>query len=372
MAKRKNSESKDAGELVRKNGKRARISQSDVPRVSLRKAVRLAESLRDNFGGKSAAPHQLAIAIDLSPTSSTWQFLCGASIAYGITSGGYGASEISLTDLGKRIVLPTSEGDDAAAKVEASLKPRIPREFFEKYDKSKFPQDKIAKNVLIDMGVPSERAEECLSVIKENGNFVRSIIETKTGLFVALDRTAQTAAFSDSGQGGTTDLGSGDGDNGTPHTHGQVIPPAPKVSTPKNNNVFIAHGKNTEIVEQLKKLLVFGRFEPVVAVEHETIAVSVPDKVVRDMRKCTAGILHLCSEETLLDSQSNPVHRLNENVLIEIGAAMALYDHNFILLVEKGIHVPSNLQGLQRCEYEGSKLDVDATMKLLAAFNEFK
>jgi Predicted nucleotide-binding protein containing TIR-like domain len=39
----------------------------------------------------------------------------------------------------------------------------------------------------------------------------------------------------------------------------------------------------------------------------------------------------------------------NSNVLIEIGAAMALYDRNFILLVEEGTKLPSNLQGLYEC-----------------------
>jgi predicted nucleotide-binding protein len=51
---------------------------------------------------------------------------------------------------------------------------------------------------------------------------------------------------------------------------------------------------------------------------------------------------------------------------------MALYDKNFILLVHKGVPLPSNLQGLYRCEYEGDKLDYEATMKLLKTFNEFK
>ena len=63
---------------------------------------------------------------------------------------------------------------------------------------------------------------------------------------------------------------------------------------------------------------------------------------------------------------------INPNVLIEIGAAMALYDKNFVLLVQKGVQLPSNLQGLYRCEYEGEMLDYQSTMKLLKTFNEFK
>ena len=63
---------------------------------------------------------------------------------------------------------------------------------------------------------------------------------------------------------------------------------------------------------------------------------------------------------------------INQNVLIEIGAALALYGKRVVLLVERGLSLPSNLQGLYRCEYEGDKLDYEATMKLLKTFNQFK
>jgi predicted nucleotide-binding protein len=58
--------------------------------------------------------------------------------------------------------------------------------------------------------------------------------------------------------------------------------------------------------------------------------------------------------------------------LIEIGAALALYKRNVVLLVQQGLHLPSNLQGLYRCEYTGNKLDYEATMKLLKTFSQFK
>jgi predicted nucleotide-binding protein len=51
---------------------------------------------------------------------------------------------------------------------------------------------------------------------------------------------------------------------------------------------------------------------------------------------------------------------------------MALYSKKVILLVERGVALPSNLQGLYRCEFEGDKLDYDSTMKLLKTFNQFR
>jgi predicted nucleotide-binding protein len=108
-----------------------------------------------------------------------------------------------------------------------------------------------------------------------------------------------------------------------------------------------------------------------VAEEQETPSKPVPDKVMEAMRSCFAGVIHIETEEELLDEQGTVHHKINENVLIEIGAAMALYQRNFILLVRRGINLPSNLQGLYLCYYDGEKLDLEAAMKILKAFNDF-
>jgi predicted nucleotide-binding protein len=115
---------------------------------------------------------------------------------------------------------------------------------------------------------------------------------------------------------------------------------------PPSNRVFITHGKNKEILTQIKELLTFGSFQPVVSVEHETVSKPVPDKVMDDMRSCSAAIVHVGTELKLLDPQGNEHRILNPNVLIEIGAAMAVYGRRFILLVEGGVTLSSNLQGL--------------------------
>lgn len=139
----------------------------------------------------------------------------------------------------------------------------------------------------------------------------------------------------------------------------------------RNNRVFITHGRNKKILDQVKDIVGFGKFVPVVAAEHETAAKPVPDKVMDDMRGCAAAVIHVGAEGTLYDKDGNEVPQLNGNVLIEIGAAMALYGRNFVLLVEEGVKLPSNLQGLYECRYQGDELSAATMMKLLKAFNEF-
>jgi predicted nucleotide-binding protein len=153
--------------------------------------------------------------------------------------------------------------------------------------------------------------------------------------------------------------------------------PGSEIKTPekvsqRGNRVFITHGKNKKILEQVKELVLFGKFEPVVAQEREASAKPVPDKVMDEMRSCHAAVIHVGLEGVLLDPEGNEHPQINGNVLIEIGAAMALYGRQFILLVEDGVKLPSNLQGLYECRYSGDELNMPATMKLLKAFNEFR
>jgi predicted nucleotide-binding protein len=110
----------------------------------------------------------------------------------------------------------------------------------------------------------------------------------------------------------------------------------------------------------------------VISVEQETASKPVPQKVLDDMRACGAGIIHVKPEERLLDQEGNERRILNQNVLIEIGAAMALYGEHFILLVEDGAKLPSNLQGLYEVRYSGEELGYEATIKVLKALNQFK
>src|SRR3972149_3162090 len=122
MAKKK---AEAVPEQIAQVEKRSRISQADVPSNSVEEALRVPRALIDNYGGKSAPPLQLAIALKMTPTSGPFRMLCGSAIAYGLTSGGYNAKEIIVEPLSRRILEPVKEGDHLFAKREAALKPRI-------------------------------------------------------------------------------------------------------------------------------------------------------------------------------------------------------------------------------------------------------
>lgn len=107
--------------------KRTYFRQSDFPQTTLQQAQKIASALVDNFAGKEGSPPDIALSMDISPTSSGWPVLAGSSIAYGLTDGGVNANAIKLTALGRKLVAPEQEGDDLAARREAIAKPRIQR-----------------------------------------------------------------------------------------------------------------------------------------------------------------------------------------------------------------------------------------------------
>jgi predicted nucleotide-binding protein len=366
------------------SGKRAYFKQADFPQTSLQQAQKIASALMDNFAGRDGSPPDIALSIGVGPTSNAWPALAGSSIAYGLTEGGVNANTIKLTPLGRKLVAPEEEGGDLAARREAIMKPRILKEFFERYRRAKFPNDTITGNVLRSLGLPADRVQSALDIVKANGRYAGIIRETPTGPFVNLDSPGvpaptATPALPEHDDGAeATDAADTTQETLTARQSAPASlsvatsTAAPSAFDPKTNRVFISHGKQRAVVTQIKELLAFGSFDPVVSVERESTAIPVPEKVFEDMRSCGAGVIHVGGEGQYLDREGGEHHKINDNVLIEIGAAMALYGKKVVLLVEKGVTLPSNLQGLYRCDLEGDRLDYDATMKLLKTFSQFR
>jgi hypothetical protein len=175
-----------APKTLNNDRKRKYLSQGDVPSCSLDKALEIAKAIADNYGYGPATPVQVAAALEVQPSSGPFRMLAGASIAYGLTKGGYNAPTISIEPLGMRIVRPTKEDDDKAAKREALLRPRVIRLFLEKYNGAAIPKETIAENVLIDMDVPKDRAAEVLKLIVEGAGAVGFLADINGRKYVDL------------------------------------------------------------------------------------------------------------------------------------------------------------------------------------------
>ena len=350
------------------------IKQSDVPSMSLEQALRVPQAIADNYALKPTTPLNVAAAMDMQPSSGPFRMICGAAVAYGLTEGGYNAQTIEVAPLGRRIVRTTVDGDDLLAKREAILKPRVIGEFLRKYDNSPIAKESIAINVLEELAVPRERAPEVFELIKESASSLGLIKTIKDRSYVDLagvsPPTAEEHEAEEQELSDPTLLSDESEDDEAVAT--TLAPTIDARSDARRKRVFITHGKNRSFLDPIKKLLAFGEMEPVVSVDQQTVSKPVPDKVLADMRGCGAAIIHVDADRVLMDSEAKEHILLNENVLIEIGAAMALYGRRFILLVKDGVRLPSNLQGLYEVRYEGDQLDGNATIKLLEAINDIK
>jgi predicted nucleotide-binding protein len=362
-----------AAKKAAQESKRVRVSQSDVPSIALSDALKVAFAISENYGGKPATPLDIAKALQITTTSSGFRMLMSASKAYGLTEGGYAASEVSLTPLAQRITRPLSEGDDLKAKIEAFLRPKIISDFCKKYDQSNIPRDDIARNILIDLGVPQERSGEVFNLILSGAQALGLISEIKDKRYLSLKSTSAANPM-DRNTGRDDFQETSQSSDAPKDVHNQELPtPAPlKTNDSRAKRVFLTHGKNTAFIAPIKKLLAFGELEAVVSTEMQSVSQPVPEKVMRDMRSCGAAIIHVDGEQTLIDADANHIQVLNPNVLIEVGAAMALYGKRFILIVREGVKLPSNLQGLYEVRYNGDTLDGDATIRLLEAINQLK
>lgn len=359
------------------------LKQTNMPSYSTEEALRVAEAIINNYAGEPTSPLKIAKALDMLPSSVKFRMMCGSSSAYGFTQGGSRADKIAVEKRARDILESSSESVKLNARREALLAPRVPGAFLKKYNGSPIPRNDIAQHVLEEMGIPEAKAEDVLKRIVESAEavgFVETIKGKKyidlSGIAVPNDRSKEEEsveeAIDEPFEQSDVEVNQRKNSDVSPQKHLSVQDVRPGLKTARARRVFITHGKNKSFIEPIKKLLSFGELEAVVSVEKQSVSIPVPDKVMNDMRGCGAAIIHVEDEMKLMDQKAEEHVVLNPNVLIEIGAAMALYGRRFILLVKDGVELPSNLQGLYEVRYTGDALDGNATIRLLEAIIDIK
>ncbi len=330
------------------------------PRDSFKRSITIAESIEKNNAGKPYDRLDLAKSLNWSPNSSGFRQLIASSSRYGLTEGSHSADKITLSALGSSIVAPTSEEEKAEALREALLKPDLFRKVIEYYNKKMLPKEELFKNTLRkEFGVVVEDIESCYEVLLMNLRDYGLIQSIKGNEFLQLDKLAPHEAeqleVPSVGEPGVTQA---------------PVPPIGAPEIPTKPRVFISHSKNKKIPDQLKQMLAFGGFEWEIAVERETTAIPIPEKVFGLMRKCNCAVINVSADEQ--EKREEGGYGINQNVLIEIGAAFLQYEKRVILLVDKRVQLPSNLQGLNALYYEGDELSWETGMRLQKALTEFR
>jgi predicted nucleotide-binding protein len=340
-------------EMARRNY----VRQSDVPSRSVKDALKVAQALADEYGKQPTRPIDVAKAMGLTPTAGPFRMITGASIAYGFTDGGYNADQIALTDLGRRAVSPTVEGDDVAARREGFLQPRVIKEFMTKYDGSKLPSESIARNVLESMGVAGEKTASTLKLILDGAGELGLLTDFDGKPWVDLGSKIDAPKVAEVDQGEVTpdDLSEVD-----EHADLKEDPPdVPEEAEVRRrpNVLFVGHGKNKKPLTQLTALLDRLKIPYLVAAAEANRGRPIPVKVRQTMEECGAGILIFSADEELYDADQKSVWKNSENVAHELGAAAVMYDDRIIVFKEEAVSLASNYESIGYIEFEKDKLD---------------
>ena len=97
-----------------------------------------------------------------------------------------------------------------------------------------------------------------------------------------------------------------------------------EAATTHQPTFFISHSKNAKILNQIKSNLEFGGFSYKVAIETETTAIPIPEKIFGMMRDCNCAIVNVSADEQ--ERSEDGSYGINANVLVEIGAAFLAYN----------------------------------------------
>jgi Predicted nucleotide-binding protein containing TIR-like domain len=356
-------------------GPRTKISQTDIPRVTLDQALRVPRAIADQYGKTPTRPLDVAAALNMTPTAGSFRELCGASIGYGLTEGGPNAQVISLTPLGRRAVAPLTEGDDARAQREAALQPTIVRGFLEQYDGSALPSEKIAFNVLESKGVPASRTQEVHQLILRNAESVGFLKPIKDRTYVDLTGAAP-ATPTEVQMGEVADPEPDEsGEGATPNNGAVSEKPGDETSQVGNraepNAIFLGHGKNRKPLDQLIRILDEYGIPHKEAIAEPNAGRPIPAKVAGTMRECGAAILIFTADEEFRNAADETVWRPSENVAHELGAASVLYDNRIIIFKEEGVTLASNFSSIGYISFEKDKLS-DKGIDLFRELVNFK
>ncbi len=352
------------------NHKRGYVTQSDVPRHDLASAVRVPRALEDHYGGGPASPLDIATSLNSTPGSSWFRMLTGASIAYGLTEGGSNSAEIKLTPLGRRVVAPTSEGDDQVALREALLKPRVVNEFLSKYERKKIPPDNIAKNVLASLGVAKEATGRTYEVILEGARHAGLLRAMKGGDEWVELRGVRRAPAPDTGEEPRDPDRAADDDQLGAKEEADATTVDGQVR-PKPKPIFVGHGKNKGPLAKVEDILKNFNIPYKTAIAEANLGQPIPTKVKTVMRECGSAILIFTKDEKFLDQEGNEVWRPSENVVYELGAASLAYDDRVVIFMEDGLTFPANFESVGHITFQPDAIEAK-TMDLIKELIGFR
>ena len=339
------------------NQKKPHFKQTSIPLCSVKDALVVPEIMLREMNVAESTPLQVSLNLGLTAKSSRWRIISGASIAYGFTVGGWNAKRITIKECGKSALGGIDNIEGLKAIREAVLRPILLKRFYNYYNGRPLPNDNEGIDTLLKWNVPRDRANNVLSLIKENALYANFLVDIQGRQYIALDNF-------DTNLNNTRKVIEKNIDN---NQLGAYVSKSDikREITKDCNKVYISYKKNGKVIESLNTLLKYGSFEPVLHCRGISNIINLSDADLNVMSTCCAGIIDLDEEKTFFDTEGIKHKIFDDSVLVELGAVKAFYKDKVILLYNEGSTIPTNIKGVHFCEYKGDTLDSDAFLSLV-------
>ena len=327
------------------------------PKFNLERAVAVSKEIQDSNAGKPMKRLLLADAMGISPSSSAFKALLSCSLQYGLTNGTEKADSITLTELGRSIVAPLNDHERQTALRKAAVSPELFSRILGHYDGGRWPSADFLKNALQrEFDVDLVVADECISILTENGKYAGFLKEISGKAHIMLDVPSASVRPDEDTDSGGPPVEEIEIPLDTPTRQETHEPPKPK-----QDHIFIAHGKNKRPLEQLKKVLDKFKISYKIAEEEPNQGRPISNKVRETISTCHSAILIFTADEELRDLEGNPVYRPSENVVHELGACSLQFGQRIVIFKEDSIQLPTNVRDIGYISFEKDHLDSKAS-----------
>ena len=327
----------------------------EYPLFTLEKTLKISQIIWNNHAGNPTTLLDLASEIGYSPTSSSFSNLIISSKRYGLTTGSFSNDKtktISITDLGKSIVAPTSNDNISQLKMKALLQTKIYEKILGNINGKVIPSRNIFENELVRVHhVPDKNKKECCNIILKNIEELQLSKDVNGKKYLDLHSGKSNISHSDN------DLGENKNNKDEQEIDDYVdkFPSKENKQTPKQ--IFVAHGKNREPLNQLKVFLEQFKIPYKIVTDESNQGRPISQKVSDLMHECSSAIFIFTKDEKTKNDNGDDVYRPSDNVVFELGAASVLYGSNIVIFKEKGVSFGSDFKDLGYISFEDNKLD---------------
>lgn len=181
MAKEKN---KAVSEATEKNTekKTAKKAIKSIPAMPFEDVLHLSEAIWECASGKKVRKITLFDHLGKSPDSGPSRSLITSSSKYGLTTGGYQAEYLELTDEGAKASNPDGTPSEViAARFKLAIQGnQYFNHLYDSYKNMKVPTNKVLEDCIIEFGIEEHEAKQCVETFIVNAQFL-GIIKTLSG-----------------------------------------------------------------------------------------------------------------------------------------------------------------------------------------------